>query len=229
MCSKTILAVSGATLALAVASPVALAAGATQVTVRVEGKTHTLLKSKRVRTHAGSVTRGGAPRGACPATSAAGALDVATGHHWSATWFSGLDDLEIKRILGDTESTKKFFWAIWVDNRFATTGACEIRLHRGEHLLFAVDSVAHHEHPLSIRAPRHTVAGKPIAVKVVWFSDSGASKPLAGARVTAAGVSAVTNRHGVAQVVPSHAGTLAVGATDKGFIRASQVRIRVTG
>ncbi len=138
MCSKTILAVSGATLALAVASPVALAAGATQVTVRVEGKTHTLLKSKRVRTHAGSVTRGGAPRGACPATSAAGALDVATGHHWSATWFSGLDDFEIKRILGDTESTKKFFWAIWVDNRFATTGACEIRLHRGEHLLFAV-------------------------------------------------------------------------------------------
>ncbi len=229
MCSKTILAVGGATLALAVASPVALAAGAAQVTVRVEGKTHTLLESKRVHTHAGSVTRGGAPRGACPATSAAGALDVATGHRWRATWFSSLGDFEIKRILGDAESTKKFFWAIWVDNRFATTGACEIKLHRGEHLLFAVDSVAHHEHPLAIRAPTHAAAGKPITIRVVWFSDSGASKPLAGARVTAAGVSAVTNGHGIAQVVASRAGTLTLAAADKGFIRAAQARVRITG
>jgi CO/xanthine dehydrogenase FAD-binding subunit len=229
MCSKTILAVSGAALALVVASPVALAAPATQVTVRVEGKTRTLLASKSVHTHAGSITRGGALPGACPATSAAGALDVATGHRWSATWFTSLDDFEIKRILGDTESTKKFFWAIWVDNRFATTGACEIKLRRGEHLLFAVDSVAHHEQPLAIRVPSHAVAAKPFAVEVVRYSDSGASKPLAGAQVTAAGVSAVTDSHGIAHVVAPHAGTLAVGASGKGYIRAAQVRVHVTG
>jgi hypothetical protein len=229
MCPKTILAVSGATLALAVASPVALAAGATQVTVRVEGKTRTLLASTSVHTHAGSITRGGAPTGACPASSAAGALDVATSHRWSATWFTSLGDFEIKRILGDNESTKKFYWAIWVDNRFATTGACGIKLRRGEHLLFAVDSVARHEHPLAVRARSHAVAGKPTAVEVVWYSDSGASKPLAGAHVTAAGVSAVTDSHGIAHLLAPHAGTLAVGASAKGYIRAAQVRVHVTG
>jgi hypothetical protein len=228
MHAKTILALGGATLALGAASPIALAASATQVTVRVEGKTRTLLESKSVHTDRGSITRGGAPPGACPATSAAGALDAATSHHWSATWFSSLGDFEIKQILGDTESTKKFYWAIWVDNRFATTGACEITLHRGQQLLFAVDSVARHEHPLAIRAPSHAIAGKPIAVKVVWFSDSGASKPLAGARVSAAGVNAVTNGHGVARVVAPRAGTLVLGAADNGFIRAARVRVRVT-
>jgi hypothetical protein len=216
-------------LALAGACPVALAASSPQVTVRVEGKTHTLLQAKTVHTHAGSIRRGGAPAGACPATSAAGALDVATRHRWRATWFSSLSDFELKTILGDSESTKKFYWAIWVGNRFATTGACEIKLHRGEQLLFAVDSVAHHEHPLAIRAPRRAVAGKPFAVKVVWFSDAGASRPLAGAHVSAAGVSGVTNSHGIAQVVARHAGELAVGAAGKGYIRAARVRVRVTG
>src|SRR5437588_2610921 len=146
MHKKMILALSGATLALCVASPVALGAG-TQVTVRVEGKKRTLLAPKSVHTHAGFISRGGAPAGACPATRGAGALDVATKHRWSATWFSSLNDFEIKTILGDTETTKKFYWAIWINNRFATTGACGLTLHRDDQLMFAVDSVAHHEHP----------------------------------------------------------------------------------
>jgi hypothetical protein len=228
MHKKTILALGGATLALCVASPVALGAG-TQVTVRVEGKQRTLAAPKSVHTHDGFITRGGAPSGACPATSGAGALDVATKHRWSATWFSSLNDFEIKTILGDTETTKKFYWAIWINDRFATTGACGLTLHRGDQLLFAVDSVAHHEHPLAIQAPRHAVAGHSFQVKVVWFSDAGKSKPAAGAHLSGAGSNLVTNSHGVVRVVSSHAGTLPLGASSNGFIRAPQARVRVTG
>jgi hypothetical protein len=231
MHTKTILALGGGTLAvaLAVASPVAFAAGGSRVSVRVEGKTRTLLATKTVRTRAGSITRGGAPAGKCPATSAAGALDVATSHRWKGPWSSDFSEFEITTILGETESTTKFYWGIWIDNRYATTGACGIKLHPGERLLFAVDSVAHHEHPLAIRAPSHAAAGKPFAVKVVWFSDGGASKPLAGAHVSAGSAGVVTNSHGVAQVVAGKAGSLALGAASNGFIRAAQVRVRVSG
>lgn len=228
MYKKRILALGGATLALAVASPVALGAG-TQVAVRVEGKSRTLLATKTVRTHAGSITRGGAPAGKCPATSGAGALDVATKHRWSGPWSSDFNEFEIKTILGDTESTSKFYWGIWINNRYATTGACELKLHRGDQLLFAVDSVAHHEHPLAIKAPKHAVAGKSFDVRVVWFSDRGKSKPAAGVALAGAGQGVVTNSRGVAHIVASHPGTLKLGASGNGFIRAAKVRVPVSG
>jgi len=227
MHKKTILALGGATLALAVASPVALGAGS-KVTVRVEGKKRTLLATKSIRTHGGFITRGGAPSGACPASSAAGALDVATKHHWQGTWSTSFNDYLIKGILGDTESSSKFYWGIWINNSYATSGACGLKLHPGDQVLFAVDSVAHHEHPLAIKAPSHATAGNAFDVKVVSFSNKGKSKPLAGAHLAGAGQSVVTNSHGVAHVVASKAGTLTLGASDNGYIRAAQVRVRVT-
>jgi hypothetical protein len=218
---------SGAARALAVASPVALGAGS-QVTVRVEGKKRNLLETKSIHTHGGFITRGGAPSGACSATSGAGALDVATKHHWVGTWSTSFNDYLIKSILGDTESSSKSYWGIWINNTYAPTGACGLKLHAGDQLLFAVDSVAHHEHPLAIKAPSHATAGKSFGVKVVWFSDKGKSKPLAGAHLTGAGQRVVTNSHGIAQVVASKAGRLTLGASDNGYIRAAHVRVRVT-
>jgi hypothetical protein len=228
MHKKTILALGGATLALAVASPVALGAG-TQVTVRVEGKTRTLLQTKSVQTHGGFITRNGAPTGACSANSGAGALDVATKHRWTGSWSTSFNDFLIKAILGDTESSSKFYWGIWINNRYATSGACGLKLHRGDQLLFAVDSVAHHEHPLAIQAPKHAVAGKSFNVKVVSFSDKGKSQPAAHVSLAGAGQGVVTNGHGVAHVVAGRAGTLKLSASGNGFIRAARVRVRVTG
>ena len=114
MHKKTILALGGATLALAVASPVALGAG-TPVTVRVEGKTRTLLQAKSIHTGGGFITRNGAPSGACSANSGAGALDVATKHRWAGSWSTSFNDFLISKILGDTESSSKFYWGIWVN------------------------------------------------------------------------------------------------------------------
>ena len=228
MHKKTILALGGAALALALAPGVALGAG-TQVTVRVEGKKKTLLHSDTVRTHGGFLTRNGAPSGSCSASSAAGALDVATKHRWGGTWSTSFNDFLIKTILGDTESTSKFYWGIWVNNRYATSGACGLRLHGGDQLLFAVDSVAHREHPLAIKGPSHATVGKPFDLKVVWYSDNGKSKPLAGARVSVGGKSGKTNSRGIVPLTPSHTGTFTINASHTGYIRAEAVRLRVTG
>jgi hypothetical protein len=226
---RKFLALTGATLAFVLApSAGALAANSTKLTVRVEGSTRTLLPPTIVQTHTGSITQGGAPAGACPATSAAGALDVATHHGWSGTFFSSFNDYEIKTILGDTESGTKSYWGIWVNNAYATTGACEIKLKRGDQLLFAVDSVAHHEHPLGLTAAPRAKAGRPFNVKVVSYSDAGVAKPLAGAQVSGAGVNGVTNRHGMLSVSEPHPGTVVLRAHRNGYIRAAPVSVRVS-
>lgn len=228
MARKQFSALFGATLVLVLAPSTALAAAGTTVTVRVEGKTRTLLAPATVQTHTGSITKGGAPSGACSATHAAGALDTATHHSWSGKFFSSFSDYEISTILGDTESGKSYYWGIWIDDRFASLGACGLTLHRGDRLLFAVDSVAHHEHPLAVIAPRTARAGHAFSVKVESFSDAGIGKPLAGARVNVAGTSTVTNSHGTARFVDSHAGTLVLHADRAGYIRAAPVSVRVT-
>jgi Domain of unknown function (DUF4430) len=226
---RRFLALTGATLAFVVApSAAALAANSTKVAVRVEGNTRTLLAPTIVQTHTGSITQGGAPAGACPAASAAGALDVATHHGWSGTFFSSFNDYEIKTILGDTENGKKSYWGIWVNNAYATTGACEIKLKPGDQLLFAVDSVAHHEHPLGLTAAAKAKAGRSFKVKVVSYSDAGVAKPLAGVQVSGAGVKGVTNRNGILTVSEPHAGTIVLRAHRNGYIRAAPVSVRVS-
>jgi hypothetical protein len=227
---KKLVALFGATVAVVLvpAAPT-IAAGVKKVTVRIEGRSKTLLASTVVPTHSGWITKGGAPRGACPATSAAGALDVATHHKWSAKFEKSFNDYFIKTILGDTESGKKSYWGIWVDNRYATTGACEIKLRRGDQLLFAVDSVAHHEHPIAIRAPSHATVGHSFTVKIVWFSDSGVASPLKGARLTVAGKTAVTKARGIVQVKVSNPGKFVLRAERKGYVRPAPVTVRVTG
>jgi hypothetical protein len=199
------------------------------VTVRVEGKTRSLLQAKSIHTHGGFITRNGAPSGACSANSGAGALDVATKHRWTGSWSTSFNDFLISKILGDTETSSKFYWGIWINNRYATSGACGLKLHRGDKLLFAVDSVAHHEHPLAIRAPKQAVVGGSFNVKVVSYSDKGKSQPAAHVSLAGAGQGVVTNSHGVAHVVAGQAGTLKLGASATGFVRAAQVRVHVTG
>jgi hypothetical protein len=228
---KQFLALCGATVVSVLApSSAALAAGGTAVSVRVEGKTRTLLTPTTVRTHNGSITKGGAPSGACPATSGMGALDTATGHRWSGTFSTSFNSYLIKTILGDTESTTHFYWGIWINDRFATVGACGLTLKGGDRLLFAVDSVAHHEHPIEFMNPVSSQhARHAFTVKVVSFSDAGKRTPLAGVHVSGpGGVNAITNSAGKAQISASHAGTLELHATHAGYIRAAPLRVHVS-
>jgi hypothetical protein len=206
----------------------ATAAGST-VTVRVEGLKRTLLAPTVVHLHSGSITKGGAPAGACPARSGAGALDAATHHHWVGPWSSKYDEYSVTSILGEVHSfSSKLYWSIWVDNKFASSGVCGIKPHPGEQLLFATASLKT-KGLVEIKAPSSATVGQPFTVTVVWFNEGGKSKPLAGATVTGAGAAGQTSSNGTVELTPTQAGTLSLKAAHAGYIRSAPVQVSVTG
>jgi hypothetical protein len=227
---KHILAACGATAASVLLWTGAASAAGPAVTVRVEGLKRTLLAPTVVHLHSGSLTKGGAPAGACPARSAAGALDAAARHRWAGTWEAGFGDYEVTSILGETHrfSASKPYWSVWVGNKYASSGVCETRLHRGETLLFAVEG-AKTKGLVAIEAPSTATVGQPFTVTVVWFNPGGKSKPLAGATVTGAGAAGQTSSNGTVELTPTQAGTLTLNATDAGYIRSAPVQVSVTG
>jgi hypothetical protein len=226
MTSRSILALGGASLALTVAPGVAQAGQ--KVSVRIEGATKTLQAARTVTTPSGSITKFGAPAGVCPGASAAGALNAATNGRWKAKFYSSFNDYLIGSVLGETPNTKTGYWGIWVNNRYATTGACEIKLEPADQLLFAVDSVKKHEHPLGIIAPAKTKAGKPFTLKVVSYSDKGKATPLAGAHVRGGGLNLVSGKRGTVPVTAGAAIKLTYTATDPGYIRSAATTVRIT-
>jgi hypothetical protein len=223
-----------ATIVAVLATPaVALAASGPAVTVRVEGLKKTLLLPKVVHTHSGWITRFGAPKGQCPARSAQGALDVATHHNWRGKWSTQFGpEYEITSIFGETHSfSSKYYWEIFANNVAATTGACQIKLHRGEHLLFAAVPITGYEYPLAVRVLTKPVAGHPFQVRVVYYDAKGRTKPLAGAKVTLGGISAepvpdsqssaTTNSQGLATLTEKHSGLVEISASKRGYIRSA--------
>ncbi len=220
--SRTI-ALCGATLALVLLSPAS--ALATTVLVRIEGVSKTLLPVTQVQIPLhGSITKNGTPSGKCPAKSAAGALDVATHHRWGGSYSSSLGELDVTSILGETHRfTSHYYWSIWVDDRFAQTGACQLKPRLGDQVLFAAVPVSHPEYPLSfITHTARAKVGDVFTVEVVWFNDAGRHKPLAGAHVSISGYrhGAVTDGRGFAHIVPEHAGTMVLRVAHQGYIRA---------
>ncbi len=240
---RQMIASGAAVLACSVAAAVAPAAVASaslpKVMVRVEGKTRTLLAATTVQTRSGSITKGGAPRGACPASSAQGALNVATRGSWAGKWYSSYQEYDITRILGETESGARYFWEIFVNDVAASAGACDIKLRRGEQLLFAaVPSSGPPEYPLALKLLGKPAAGQPFEVEVVYYNARGKALPLAGATVTGAGISAepepndvisaTTNPKGVATLTETKLGLIQLSTSKKGYIRAAPIATDVT-
>ncbi len=223
------LALCGATIAFVLAVAATSLAAGTSVSVRVEGKARTLLPQTVVRTHSGSITKGGTPAGACSATGAAGALDVATHHGWSGTYSSGLG-IEVTKILGETDiySRTGSYWGIWVDNRFAQFGICDLKLHAGEQLLFAPVPAKGTVFPTAIKAPKQASTQHPFKLEVVYYTSAGKARPLAGAQLRHGRFTALTDKRGFAHVGISSAGKFKFTATKKGYIRAAPVTVRVS-
>jgi len=121
-----------------VASGVALAAGSgPAVTVQIKSLNKTVLKPTTAHGEKGWITKGGTPHGKCPGASAAGALDAATHGKWAGKYYSSVGGIFITSILG-VKATGSEYWAIYVNGKSATTGACAIKLHSGEKLLFKI-------------------------------------------------------------------------------------------
>ena len=213
--------------ALAITGPALGAGTGSGVTVRVEGLKHTLLPATVAHTEPGSITKGGTPKGSCPGTSGAGYLDSATHHHWDGSFSSGLG-IEVNTVLGETHifSTKGFFWGVWVNNKFASAGLCDLKLKPGDQLLLAPAPGTGTAFPVILTAPATAKAGKPFTVTTSYFkATKGKAKTLGGVKVTDA--KATTGKRGAATVTVTKPGRVTLIATLKGFIRA-EATVKVT-
>jgi hypothetical protein len=222
------IALAAATIALALVPTAALAAGATTVNVRIEGQSRTLLAATDVQTHTGSITKGGAPAGTCPATTAVGALDVATHHNWDGSY--GQLGLSVTSILGEAHPfTSKDYWSIWVDNKFALAGICSLKLHRGEQLLFAaVPQKGRTEYPIVLTGPGDATSGHPFEVKASYFNAKGVATPLGKAQIVAGSLHATTGTNGTASITASKTGPLKLRASSPEFIRSATLSVSVS-
>src|SRR6202044_2084200 len=169
----------------------------TRASFRVEGVSKTLLPAKSVTVPtSGSITKGGTPKGSCPATTAAGAFNVATRGNWSGTYSSGLG-IEVTKILGETGIySKGHYWEFFVNNHAASVGICDQKVSSGDQLLFAnVPAKGAAEFPIVISAPAKATAGSSFQVKASYYpTKSNPPKPLAGVSFT--GVKGTTNATG---------------------------------
>jgi hypothetical protein len=217
------LALGGATLALVLLSTSAALAAGTTVSVRVEGLKRTLLESATVHTHSGWIRKGGTPTGVCAATTAAGALDLATKHDWNGSYSSG-QGLSVTSIFGEKHAfSSPNYWSIWVNNRYAPSGVCGLKLTKGEHLLFAATSSTGNALPLGLSGPATATKGHAFRLKVVSYNGKGSSGPLAGVHLGGG----VSNSAGIVTVTESHTGTYRFTASQAGYIRSARVSVRV--
>jgi hypothetical protein len=136
---KTLAALIGALVMAFAASGVAVAAGAgPSVTVQIKSSTKTLLKPTAVHGEKGSITKGGTPKGKCPGSSVAGALDAATHHKWAGKYYASVPGILVTSILGVKPSSSSSFWELVVNGKPASKGICAVKLHAGEKLLFKI-------------------------------------------------------------------------------------------
>jgi len=205
-------------------APAAAASGApSTVGVRVLGAGPafpTLLALTEVTTATAAVEKAG---GSCAGTSAAGALELATGGNWEGKWNSGFGDYEVISIEGqaypfEPESNKNYFWSLWLNGRETPTGICGTALETGDQVLF-FPSCFGSECPappsvLVLEGPAAVEPGVPVAFTVLSYPSSGGEPaPAAEATVSAEGVSGQADPSGHATLTFTRAGSFAVHAT----------------
>jgi hypothetical protein len=225
------LALSATCLSLALAAsalaPPAVVAGPATVTVRVEGLTETKLPPTLVTTTTAPVVKDGNPAHACPGTSAAGALELATGGNWSGPWNPGFGgQYELFSIEGESHpfesgAPANYFWSFWLDEKESGVGACGAELQTGDRVLFFPSCfgeacLPNPALPLGIEGPASANVGEPISVTVKKYSASGEGAPVAGATLTGG---AMTDAGGHAAVTFSSPGMITLRATAPEAVR----------
>jgi hypothetical protein len=219
-----LLAVVWAFTVLAASAP-ALAGTPSTVTVRVEGATSTLLALTTVTT---TTTATPAP-GNCSGTSAAGALQLATAGNWD-------HEAYIQTILGETHEWTvgdPRYWAFWINDKYASEGACTTQLAEGDRVLFLVDKATAPEYnptvfPLELSgAPAEITQGESAIVTVSKYSTAGVASAVSGVAVKGGEATVTTDASGHATVKFSALGTAHLRGTKSGFAPTASVAVCV--
>lgn len=209
--------------ALALVAGPALASSGPRVSVRVEGVSRTLLAAEHLRASTVSAHRQGHP---VLGDTALGALNSATHGHWRGIWDQTFG-WGVIGILGETHGFhSRYFWAEFVNHRFASNGPGEQRLRAGDHLLFAAlpDRDAN-ERLLGARAPRTATIHRPFRLRVYDYDAAGRARALRGATVSYGGRH-VRARGTAVTVRPGRTGRLTLRVAKRGYVR-TEVTVRV--
>jgi hypothetical protein len=221
------LALGAICIALATFACSAWAGEPATVTVRVEGFNGvTLLPQTQVTTSTTPIPVEG---GSCSGTSAGGALYDATHGDWQVkdeaegVGIFGIEGVDLPPFgAGDYA-----FWSVWVNSKFATSGACGEELGPNARVVFAGQCFAlgpecptsetAPDHFLTSTAPTSSVAGvgEPVSVTIGSLSTaSGAAEAALPGSVTVTGGSLTVspNAEGVATLSFSAAGTYTIQA-----------------
>ena len=124
-------------MAVSAAGVASAASTGPAVTVQIKSLTKTLLAPTTEHGETGSITKGGTPKGKCSGNSALGALDAATHGKWTGKYYASVGGIFVTSILG-VKPTGSDFWGVYVNGKASSIGACSIKLHSGEKLLFKV-------------------------------------------------------------------------------------------
>ena len=209
----------------------ALAAGPATVTVRVEGLNETKLVPTQVTTTSVPVIKDGNPAHSCSGTSAAGALQGATGGNWNGPWFEGLG-YSVETIEGESHafesgSPANYFWSFWLDEKESSVGLCEAQLQSGDRvLLFPAcfgSACPPAPDPLAIEAPASAGVDEPVKVTVSRYGPTGGGTPAAEATLTGAAGSLKTDASGQAIVTFSHTGQVTLRAEARESVRTETI------
>jgi len=209
---------AGLVMAVLAVAP-ALAAPAT-VTVRAEGLSGTLFQTT-VTTTTAPVNNDGQAGHECSGTSAAGALQQATGGDWGGEWFGPALGYQVHRIGSATDDPNSTYWNFWVDYAASMTGVCGAELKNGDEVLLYLDcfAVCQPRNPLKLsRVPARAEPGSAADVLVETFDFNGPLGPVAGATVSVAGQTYTTGANGIAHITFSGSGPVNVRATKTGSV-----------
>lgn len=219
----------------------AVPALAANVSVRVEGSLRTLVPRTAVSTTTAPVNKDGQPGHTCSGTSAAGALEQATGGDWSGTWSASFGGgYTVEAIKGESHPFfSGEYWAIFVNNVPASAGLCGLQPQEGDELLFAPQPESGPQrNPLVLSGvPARAAPGEVVAVRVIRvvttfggapsFAPTTIREPVSGAEIVGAGTG-TSGPDGVAQVTLAQRGPGTLQATRGGEIRSAGEPVCVT-
>jgi hypothetical protein len=221
-------------LAAGIAFCLPATAVAADVSVRVEGAADTLVPRTQVSTPAGPVSKDGT--NSCAGSSAAGALEAATGGDWAGTW-SGSFGYSVDRIRSESypfsSAPSGSYWSFWINHRPAQTGICGATLSTGDEVLFFPDCYGAgcvNPAPLKLSAPPTASRGQPFKATVTELVPSGTTvveQPAAGASVSTGSAAYTTAADGTVDI-PAQTGDITLRATKADRVRSATETVCVT-
>ena len=207
--------------------PQTAAAKSIKVNVRVEGAHKTLFEGNIKTTvhkvnghdntgsHKCNGTNGGANKKAGPTVT--GAFDdAARGAQltWHGKWFSSFEDFVIDRVGPDASTTTKF-WNLDLNWQDLQRGGCQVKVHKGDHVLVAYNAFG--KPLLKLTGPQHAHTGKAFSVKVVNGRDG---TPVQGAKLRG-------HTNGKVKLTINKTGTVRLKARKPGTIRSDELDVAV--